>query len=96
MPEIGFRPVANGLAVTTMGLGGTGLGNMYRAVDAEDAIATVHAAYARGFRYFDTAPVYGFGLSETRLGEAVKALPRSDIAISTRSATTSSRSRPRI
>lgn len=84
MPEIGFRPVGNGLSVTTMGLGGTGLGNMYRAVDAEDAIATVQAAYARGLRYFDTAPVYGFGFSETRLGEAVKTLPRSEIAISTK------------
>ena len=59
MPDIEFRAVAsNGLEVTTMGLGGTGLGNMYRAVDAEAAIATVHAAYDAGLRYFDTAPVY--------------------------------------
>jgi len=85
MPEIEFRAVTNGgLKVTTMGLGGTGLGNMYRAVEPEAAIATVYAAYARGIRYFDTAPVYGFGLAETRLGEAIKALPRGDIVISSK------------
>ena len=84
MPEIEFRPVTERLAVTTMGLGGTGLGNMYRAVEAEEAIATVEAAYTRGLRYFDTAPVYGFGLSESRLGQAVKSLPRDEIVISTK------------
>ena len=85
MPELDRRPIAgDGLALTTMGLGGTGLGNMYRAVDPADAIATVHAAYARGLRYFDTAPVYGFGLSETRLGEAIRSLPRDEIVISTK------------
>jgi D-threo-aldose 1-dehydrogenase len=85
MSEIEFRAVTtNGLNVTTMGLGGTGLGNMYRAVDPEAAIATVHAAYDQGIRYFDTAPVYGFGLSETRLGLAIKSLPRADIVISSK------------
>jgi D-threo-aldose 1-dehydrogenase len=85
MPEIEFRPLTRGgLKLTTMGLGGTGLGNMYRAVTPEAAVATVHAAYASGIRYFDTAPVYGFGLSETRLGEAVRSLPRNDIVISSK------------
>ncbi|MDQ0391405.1 aldo/keto reductase [Labrys monachus] len=84
MPDIEFRAVTDSLKVTTMGLGGTGLGNMYRAVDPGDAIATVSAAYDRGIRYFDTAPVYGFGLSETRLGQAIKALPRKDIVISSK------------
>jgi D-threo-aldose 1-dehydrogenase len=85
MPEIEFRAVAkNGLKVTTVGLGGTGLGNMYRAVEVEAAVATVHAAYESGVRYFDTAPVYGFGLSETRLGQAIKSLPRKDIVISSK------------
>jgi D-threo-aldose 1-dehydrogenase len=57
---------------------------MYRAVDQDAAIATVHAAFENGVRYFDTAPVYGFGLSETRLGQAVKSLPRGDIVISSK------------
>lgn len=85
LPDIEFSAVTkSGLEVTTMGLGGTGLGNMYRAVEVEAAIATVHAAYEKGLRYFDTAPVYGFGLSETRLGQAIKSLPRKDIVISSK------------
>ena len=85
MPTISTRELnAGGLGVTTIGLGGTGLGNMYRAVDTEAAVATVHAAFAAGIRYFDTAPVYGFGLSETRLGEAVRGLPRNEIVISSK------------
>ncbi|MCX5514376.1 pyridoxal 4-dehydrogenase [Kaistia algarum] len=85
MAEIEFRAVAsNGLNVTTIGLGGTGLGNMYRAVDTEAAVQTVHAAYESGIRYFDTAPVYGFGVSETRLGLAIQSLPRADIVISSK------------
>ena len=85
MPAISKRPVTGGgLDVTTMGLGGTGLGNVYRAVDTEAALATVHAAYDAGIRYFDTAPVYGFGLSESRLGEAIRSLPRDAIVISSK------------
>ena len=72
------------LVVTELGLGGTPLGNMYRAMDAESATATVHAAADAGVRYFDTAPVYGFGLSETRLGIGVAALPREEIVISSK------------
>jgi D-threo-aldose 1-dehydrogenase len=85
MLEIESRAVtSNGLKVTTIGLGGTGLGNMYRAVDPNAAIATVQAAYDAGIRYFDTAPVYGFGLSETRLGRAIQSLPRNEIVISSK------------
>jgi len=67
-----------------MGLGGTGLGNMYRATEIRDALATVHAAFDAGIRYFDTAPVYGFGLAESRLGEAIRSLPRGEIVISSK------------
>src|SRR5262245_61871058 len=85
MPEIGLRAVTTrGLSVTTIGLGGTGLGNMYRPVDTEIAMATVPAAYDKGIRYFDTAPVYGLGVSETRLGQAIKTLPRREIVISSK------------
>ena len=85
MAEIEFRTVASGgLKVTTIGLGGTGLGNMYQAVETETAIATVQAAYDGGVRYFDTAPVYGFGVSEIRLGQAIKSLPRKEIVISSK------------
>ena len=79
-----FRAITRDLQVTTVGLGGTGLGNMYRAVDTDAAIATVRAAYDAGVRYFDTAPVYGYGVSELRLGQAIKSLPRRDIVISSK------------
>lgn len=75
---------ANGPEVTIMGLGGTGLGNMYRATDPAMAHDTVHAAFGAGLRYFDTAPVYGFGLAESRLGEAIASLPRDQIVISSK------------
>lgn len=84
MPEMLSRTVAPGLDVTTMGLGGTGLGNMYRATEPEEAFATVQAAFEAGIRYFDTAPVYGFGLAESRLGKAIRDLPRSEIVISSK------------
>ena len=84
MKKILSRAVTDSLSVTTMGLGGTGLGNMYRSTDPQDAYATVHAAYENGIRYFDTAPVYGFGLAETRLGEAIRSLPRKEIVISSK------------
>src|SRR5687767_7248450 len=54
-----------------MALGGAGIANLYRAVSAEDAEATIHAALRRGFGLIDTAPFYGHGLSETRIGRAL-------------------------
>ena len=50
------RTINEHLSVTTMGLGGTGLGNIYQAVDTGEAIATVNAACDEGVRYFDTEP----------------------------------------
>jgi Aldo/keto reductase family len=47
--------------VSELSLGGGPLGNMYRAIDDEQAHATVAAAWERGVRYFDTAPHYGIG-----------------------------------
>jgi D-threo-aldose 1-dehydrogenase len=54
-----------------VGLGGAGIGNLYRAVSDEDAIATVHAALANGLTLIDTAPYYGHGRSESRIGAAL-------------------------
>jgi len=61
-----------GLCVTELGLGGAPLGNLYRPVPADAAAATVDAAVAAGIRYVDTAPYYGFGLSERRLGDRLR------------------------
>ncbi|MCX2950157.1 aldo/keto reductase [Lentzea sp. NEAU-D7] len=67
-----------------LGLGGSALGNLYRAVSDVDARATVDAAWQAGVRYFDTAPHYGLGLSERRLGAALADRPRSEFVISTK------------
>lgn len=66
-----MKDVAAPLAA--FGLGGAGIGNLYRAVSDLDAYATVHAALANGFGLIDTAPYYGHGLSEMRVGAALSA-----------------------
>ncbi len=73
-----------GLEVTQMGLGGTGFGNMYEAMDDQDAVDTLGAAHTSGIGYVDTAPLYGFGLSESRLGNALSACGRDHFVISTK------------
>lgn len=72
------------LSVTQFGLGGTAFANMYNAVSTGQAAQTIEAAYAAGIRYFDTAPLYGHGLSETRLGAGLADCPRDEIVISTK------------
>ncbi len=60
-----------GLEVSVLGFGGAGIGNLYRELADEDALAAVRESFASGVRYFDTAPFYGFGLSELRVGAAL-------------------------
>lgn len=64
--------------------GGAGIGNLLREVSDEDARGTVDAAWDAGVRGFDTAPHYGLGLSERRLGRALAERPRSDYLVSTK------------
>lgn len=66
------------------GFGASTLGNLYRRVEDVHARATVDAAWAAGVRYFDTAPFYGFGLSERRLGDALRERPRDEFILSTK------------
>jgi D-threo-aldose 1-dehydrogenase len=73
-----------GFDVTIMGFGGAPLGNMYQAFSDTQAHATVEACYDAGIRYFDTAPLYGFGLSEHRLGQALRGRSRDDFVLSTK------------
>lgn len=70
--------------VSPLAFGAAPIGNLYTAVDDEDAAAAVEAAWTAGVRYFDTAPHYGLGLSERRLGAALAGRPRADFAISTK------------
>jgi len=66
------------------GFGASTLGNLYRRIDDDQARATVDAAWDQGVRYFDTAPFYGFGLSERRLGDALRERPRDAFILSTK------------
>ncbi len=67
-----------------LGLGCAQLGNLYRAMTDETASAIVDAAWDSGIRYFDTAPHYGLGLSERRLGAALAGRPRAEYVLSTK------------
>lgn len=79
------RPIGTtGLRVTELGFGSAAIGNLYRSVDDDTAYAAVDAAWDAGFRYFDTAPHYGLGLAERRLGAALAGRPREDYVISTK------------
>jgi D-threo-aldose 1-dehydrogenase len=73
-----------GLAVTTLGFGGGPLGGMYTATSDTTALATIEAAYDGGLRYFDTAPFYGHGLSEHRVGQALRKAATRDFVLSSK------------
>jgi len=71
-----------GLAVSVLGFGAAPIGNLYRPVRDEDARATLAAALDAGLTYVDTAPRYGHGLSERRVGDLVRG--RGDVVLSTK------------
>ncbi|MER7969151.1 aldo/keto reductase [Streptomyces sp. NPDC096080] len=70
--------------VGPLGFGAAALGNLYTEVGEEQAHAAVDAAWRNGVRYFDTAPHYGLGLSERRLGQALRGRPRAAYTLSTK------------
>jgi D-threo-aldose 1-dehydrogenase len=72
------------LAAAPLGFGGAPLGNLFRAVDDDEAAALVRHALASGARYFDTAPHYGHGRSERRIGDALRASPQDSYVLSTK------------
>jgi D-threo-aldose 1-dehydrogenase len=74
----------SGLRLTALGFGGSGIGNMYEAVSEREAIATLDAAYDAGMRCFDTAPLYGHGLSEARTGSALRRFADPSVVLSTK------------
>jgi D-threo-aldose 1-dehydrogenase len=73
-----------GVLLTELGFGAAQGGNLYRARSEEAFAAAVDTAWDAGIRYFDTAPHYGLGLSERRLGAALRARPRDDYVVSTK------------
>ena len=72
------------LKVGVLGLGGAPLGDLYEHIPEDRALATLETAYGRGIRLFDTAPLYGHGLSEHRFGHALRDKPRADLVLSTK------------
>jgi D-threo-aldose 1-dehydrogenase len=73
-----------GVTVTELGFGAAPIGNLYKEVPDGQAAETVVAAWQAGARYFDTAPHYGIGLAERRLGSALSAYPREEYVVSTK------------
>lgn len=77
-----------GLEVTEFGMGAAPLGNLlarqFGPTSDQQARETVEAAYAGGVRYYDSAPFYGYGLSERRLGDALRVHQRDDYVLSTK------------
>lgn len=72
------------LALPRVGLGTAPLGGLYDLIPVEQSTATVRQALERGVAFFDTAPHYGAGLAETRLGEALAGVPRESFVLSTK------------
>lgn len=73
-----------GLAISQFGVGGTGFGNIYSPIQDQQATEIISAAITAGLNYFDTAPFYGFGLSETRLGQGLAQVARERYVLSTK------------
>ncbi|GGT25587.1 aldo/keto reductase [Streptomyces tanashiensis] len=67
-----------------LGFGTAPLGNMFRAIPDDEALATVEAAWDQGIRLYDTAPFYGAGLAEERLGQVLAGKPRDSYVLSTK------------
>ena len=72
------------LKLSVLGFGGTGLGNLYVAMSERSVIDTLSAAYAAGIRYYDTAPLYGHGLSELRLGGGLRLFADPGVIVSSK------------
>lgn len=78
------RQASPTLRFSEMGFGTAPLGNLYRSLSEAQARATLEAAWEAGCRYFDTAPLYGLGLAETRLNSFLRELPRHEFVLSTK------------
>lgn len=84
-PLIPVRPLGEtGLRITRIGFGGAPIGDIRKAPSGDDAEAMLQAAWDSGVRYFDTAPFYGSGLSERRIGDFLRDKPRDDYVLSTK------------
>ncbi|HST65908.1 MAG TPA: aldo/keto reductase [Mycobacteriales bacterium] len=74
----------SGVPVDRIGFGGAAIGGLYEPVGEQQAAGTLAAAWSAGTRFFDTAPHYGAGLAERRLGAFLRTRPRDDYVVSTK------------
>lgn len=87
---MGFDPTERvplgrtGLEITPLGFGCASIGGLFRPVRDEDAAATVERAWDLGIRYFDVAPLYGYGAAERRLGSVLRTKRRDEFVLSTK------------
>ena len=72
------------LTITRLGLGGASIGGLFAPVAEDDARTTLDRAWEVGIRYFDTAPLYGYGTSERRIGAALRGRSRDSFVLSTK------------
>jgi D-threo-aldose 1-dehydrogenase len=80
-----FERIGNGgLDLTELGFGTAPLGNLFRAISEDDAQAVLEAAWQGGVRYYDTAPLYGLGLAETRLNRFLRGRSRDEYVLSSK------------
>ncbi|MBI3942936.1 MAG: aldo/keto reductase [Chloroflexi bacterium] len=83
--SISLKPVGHtGLQVTSMGLGTAPLGNLDRVIDIQTGVDMIHYALDHGVRFIDTAPLYGRGESERRIGIALAGIPRDSYVLATK------------
>jgi D-threo-aldose 1-dehydrogenase len=73
-----------GVPVTRLALGGAPLGNLFQPVPDADATATIRAAWDLGIRFYDVAPLYGYGIAETRMGSSLASTDRNEFALATK------------
>ena len=85
MTDITTREIGRtGLKATVLGLGGAPLGDFSELIPEDRATATIEAAWQAGVRFYDTAPLYGHGLSEHRFGHALRRKPRDSFVLSSK------------
>lgn len=82
--KIFTSPSGTKIPFTELGLGTAAIGNLYRARSEEEVDGAFEAAWVAGIRYFDTAPLYGLGLAETRLNRFLRGKPRDAYVLSTK------------
>ena len=84
MSSIPKRSLRTGVELSTLGFGGAPLGELFAPVSETEAQETLQAAWDAGIRYYDTAPFYGYGKSEHRLGHFLRQQKRKDFILSSK------------